>query len=205
LTFALDGRGREINMRKTILGLAATAVLLAAQAPKSSCNRCSATYIDQAEIQAYAAKGKAENITDQQVRSVDIGKSNAAVAVAYRGKLEGPQAVAEHDLVTEIYHVLDGSGTVVTGWDIVGLEARPPDNRAVRLLNGPGGNGKSIRNGVTHELKAGDILVIPAGVGHQFTRIDDHISYLMFRVDPDKAAPPKDKAASEAYLRGERE
>ena len=44
------------------------------------------------------------------------------------------------------------------------------------------------------------MLVIPAGTGHQFTRIDDHITYLMVRVDPDKVVPLLDAEASQAYL-----
>ena len=162
------------------LALAAIAVAtLAAQQP--TCTRCSATYIPKSEVDAYAARGKAQNITDQQIRAVDAGKSNVAVGVVYRPRLTTPGAVAEHDLVSEVYHVISGSATLVTGWDITDMQRRPPDNRAVQLLNGPGNNGKSVRNGQTHQLKAGDVLVIPAGVGHQFTRIDDHIEYLMIR------------------------
>ena len=56
------------------------------------------------------------------------------------------------------------------------------------------------RTGSTHELKAGDVIVIPAGTGHWFTKIDDHINYLMVRIDPDKVTPLKDEAASKAYL-----
>jgi quercetin dioxygenase-like cupin family protein len=67
-------------------------------------------------------------------------------------------------------------------------------------LNGPGSNAAEIRNGTTHELAAGDVLVIPAGTGHQFTKIDDHITYLMIRIDPDKVVPLMDEAASRAYL-----
>jgi uncharacterized protein YjlB len=51
-----------------------------------------------------------------------------------------------------------------------------------------------------HELTAGDVLVIPAGTGHQFTKIDDHITYLMIRVDPDKVVPLMSEADSRAYL-----
>ncbi len=139
-------------------------------------------------------------VTDQQVRAVDVGKSNVDIGVVYRGKDSGGGAVAEHDLVSEVYHVIDGSATLVLGSDITDLKRRPPDDRAVRLLNGPGGNGKSIRNGATYELKPGDVVIIPAGVGHWFTKIDDHIAYLMVRVDPDKVTPLKDEAASKADL-----
>jgi hypothetical protein len=87
---------------------------------------------------------------------------------------------------------------------IIGAERRPATNTNVRLLNGPGHNAKSVRNGVTHLLKAGDVLVIPAGTGHWFTKIDDHITYLMIRVDPDKVTPLKDEAASKADLAGKK-
>ena len=87
------------------------------------------------------------------------------------------------------------------GADIVGLKERPADDRAVRLLNGPGGNAASIRNGVSYNLKAGDVVFIPAGVGHLYTKIDDHIRYIMVRIDPEKVTPLKDEAASKEELR----
>jgi mannose-6-phosphate isomerase-like protein (cupin superfamily) len=191
-------------MWKQILGVAAVALALAAQDTKPSCNKCSATYVSNDEIQAYLARasGRAANsVSDQQVRAVDIGKSHVDIGVVYRnGRQAEGSAVAEHDLVSEVYHVIDGSATLVTGSDIVDWKRRPADNEAVKLLNGPGGNGASIRNGATYQLKAGDVIVIPAGVGHWFTKIDDHIRYLMIRIDPDKVTPLKDEAASQADL-----
>lgn len=171
---------------------------LLAQNP--SCNHCSGTYIEASEIQAYVKRAPANVVSDQQVRAVDVGKSHVDIGVVYRGHQTAGGAVAEHDLVSEVYHVIDGSATLVLGPDIVGWKRRPPDDRAVRLLNGPGGNGVSITNGATYELKPGDVVIIPAGVGHWFTKIDDHISYLMVRVDPDKVTPLKDEAASKADL-----
>ena len=46
--------------------------------------------------------------------------------------------------------------------------------------------------------------MIPAGTGHEFTKIDDHITYLMVRADPDKVVPLMDAAASRAYFESER-
>jgi quercetin dioxygenase-like cupin family protein len=58
---------------------------------------------------------------------------------------------------------------------------------------------------VEQELKPGDVLVIPAGTGHQFTKIDDHITYLMVRIDPDKVVPLMDESASRRYLENARQ
>ena len=175
---------------------------LLAQEIQTSCVMCLSDYVSAEEIQGYVNVAMAAGLTDQQLRSIDIGATNIQVALAHRGALSQPGArsVAEHDLVTEVYYILSGSGTNVTGPDLIDPQPRPADNRAVQFLNGPGHNSTGVRNGSTHELKAGDVFVIPAGTGHQFTRIDDHITYLMVRVDPHKVVPLMDAAASQAYL-----
>ena len=195
-------------MRSMILGLAAACCLvtpLAAQGdnPQPTCTMCPGTYIPVDELQAYTKKAIAEKRVDQQVRDVDIGKAHIGIGMVYRGKLDAPapESVAEHDLVSEVYHIIDGTGTLVLGPDIVGMKRRPATPRPSACSTGPGNNGASIRNGVTYQLKPGDVVVIPAGTGHWFTKIDDHISYLMVRIDPDKVTPLRDEAMSRAYLR----
>jgi mannose-6-phosphate isomerase-like protein (cupin superfamily) len=182
--------------------LVSFSALIAQGDPQPTCKGCPATYIPNAEVQAYVKKAIAEKRTDQQVRDIDIGKSHVGIGVVHRGKLAAPapESVAEHDFVSEVYHIIEGSATLMTGPDLVGKKRRPADQETVRLFNGPGNNSASIRNGVTHELKAGDVIVIPAGTGHWFTKIDDHITYLMVRIDPDKVTPLRDEAASKAYL-----
>jgi mannose-6-phosphate isomerase-like protein (cupin superfamily) len=199
-------------MKNFVLGLVvatgAMTVLIAAQTkinptdPQPTCNMCPGYYIPAAELEAYTKKAIAENLVDQQVRSIDIGKSNVAIGIEYRKKLDKPGAnsVAEHDHVSEVYRILDGSATLVLGPDMVNRQRRPATQRTVVEYNGPGNNGESIRNGLTLNLKAGDMVVIPAGTGHWFTKIDDHISYFMVRIDPDKVAPIKDEAKSKDYL-----
>ena len=193
-------------MRRLMSGAAVAAVslvsLVAQGDPQPTCRMCPATYIPNDEVQAYVKKAIAERLTDQQVRDVEIGKAHIGIGVVHRGKLAAPapESVAEHDLVSEVYHIIDGSATLMTGPDLVGKKRRPADLETVRLFNGPGNNSESIRNGVSHELKPGDVIVIPAGTGHWFTKIDDHITYLMVRIDPDKVTPIKDEAASKEYL-----
>ena len=166
-----------------------------------TCRLCPGSYVPWSEIMAYTWRAKANQFVDQQIRQVDIGKVNVAAGVVHRGKLANPENnVAEHDLISELYHVIDGSATLKLGPDLVGKERRPAAQTTVRLLNGPGNNAKEIRNGVSYDLKKGDVVIIPAGTGHQFTRIDDHINYLMVRIDPDKVTPHKTQADSMADL-----
>ena len=170
--------------------------------PQPTCNRCPGHYIPLAELQAYTKKAIEEKLIDQQVRDIDIGKAHVGIGMVHRGKLDkpGPNSVAEHDQVSEVYHIIDGTATLVLGPDIANRERRPATSLTVREFNGPGNNGSEIRNGRTYNLKPGDVVVIPAGTGHWFTKIDDHIDYLMVRYDPDKVTPIKDEAASKAYL-----
>ena len=185
---------------KFLLLSCATLFVLSAQQP--TCKMCSATYIGKEEFDAYVARAKLAKVDDQQVRSVDIGKGQVGVGIVHRLKLDAPRhdSVAEHDLISEVYHIIDGTATLVTGPDITNMQRRPSTLATVRDYNGPGNNGTAIRNSVTYHLKAGDVIVIPAGTGHQFTHIDDHITYLMVRIDPDRAVPLKDEAASKRYL-----
>ncbi len=199
-------------MRSVLLGSAAAACLVAAVVaaqvkvnptdPQPTCNMCPGYYIPVSELRAYTEKAIAEKLTDQQVRDVEIGKAHVGIAMVHRGKQDGPapDSVAEHDLVSEVYHVTSGSATLVLGPDIAGRQRRPATLRTVREFNGPGNNGSEIRNGIAYQIRAGDVVVIPAGTGHWFTKIDDHIDYLMVRFDPDKVTPLKDEAASKAYL-----
>jgi len=197
-------------MRNFLFGLVAAACVMTAALwaqqrndnPQPSCRMCPGTYIPVSELQAYTKKAIAENLVDQQVRDVEIGKAHVGIGMVHRKKLDAPakDSVAEHDLVSEVYHIIEGSATLVLGPDITNMVRRPATLETVRLFNGPGNNGSTIRNGATYNLKAGDVVVIPAGTGHQFTKIDDHITYMMVRIDPDKATPVRDEAASKAYL-----
>src|SRR6185436_15016583 len=106
-------------MKRAVFGLVAIACSLAgltAQGdPQPTCRMCPATYIATDEIQAYVKKAIAEKLTDQQVRDVEIGKSHIGIGVVHRGKLDAPapESVAEHDLVSEVYHIIEGTATLV--------------------------------------------------------------------------------------------
>src|SRR5262245_31283997 len=124
------------HMLKSILiagGVAMTmAAVYAQNVPTATCKGCPASYISNEELQAYLTRATAQKliVLDQQVRSVDIGKSGVAIGMVHRTKLDAPQpnSVAEHDHVSEVYHIISGSATLVTGPDLVNAERRPATN-----------------------------------------------------------------------------
>jgi mannose-6-phosphate isomerase-like protein (cupin superfamily) len=63
-----------------------------------------------------------------------------------------------HDNFADIFYVLEGRATLVTGGTVVGAAAIAPGE--VR--------GVAIEGGARQELRAGDVAHVPAGVPHQF-------------------------------------
>jgi mannose-6-phosphate isomerase-like protein (cupin superfamily) len=140
-----------------------------------------ATDISAAEIQALMGPRKPNTLPN--IRVVDAGGHNVGVGVLYRA--EGQvQNTAVHFKVSEVYHVMKGSGTLVTGGTVVNPKTRAADSVEVSREDGPGVTGTAIQGGVPHQLKEGDVIVIPAGTPHWFSKINGSIVYLVIRIDP---------------------
>src|SRR3989442_10084639 len=98
---------KRFRLRGAVVsGLGAAACSLASLTaqgdPQPTCKMCPASYISHDELQAYLKRAIANNIVDQQVRAVDVGKSNVDVAMLYRGKLTAPGEVPGDDVVSGV-------------------------------------------------------------------------------------------------------
>jgi len=169
------------------------------QTPHPTCDHCQATYVPKSELDAYFDRGKLNSVIDQQVRHVDLGAMRVGIAMVYRPKGD-THHVVEHEKVSEVYYVLDGGGTLQTGPSLVKPVARRTDQVEDAQLIGPSFDAESIDNEMTTELKAGDVVIIPAGTGHLFTKVPDHITYIVVRLDPGKVLPLKSAEQSKAHL-----
>jgi mannose-6-phosphate isomerase-like protein (cupin superfamily) len=125
------------------------------------------------------------NVTDTPMRTIDAGGHNIGVALAHRGPSSNVVAGTIHSEVTEIYTVLAGSGTLVTGGRLLNPKER--ELTPLRMLqSGPGWIGIGMEGAVSREVVEGDIVVIPAGTPHYFSDIAHSITYSIVRVDPDQ-------------------
>jgi mannose-6-phosphate isomerase-like protein (cupin superfamily) len=149
------------------------------------------TAITRTEIDAVLKHTGAEGAgTDRQIRVVDIGKLNLAVGVLHRGPSRpgAPVGAITHSQVTEVYYIVSGGGTLVTGGTVINSRPLPADGEIVRIAVGPSTSGV-LEGGSRRPVGPGDVVVIPAGIPHGFEDVKEHVTYLSIRPDPDKVLP----------------
>jgi hypothetical protein len=126
---------------------------------------------------------------DRQLRVVDMGKYNLGVGIIHRGptndKPGDPISMIYHDYTAETYIITSGSGVLTTGGTILNKKA----SAGVNVMNGPSGNGTAGPGAYSRKVQTGDIIIIPTGVGHGWSQITDHVTYLSVRPDPDRVLP----------------
>jgi mannose-6-phosphate isomerase-like protein (cupin superfamily) len=141
------------NMLLVALGM--SALLTAADGPSS------AIYKTGAELTAALKAGPA---TPDMLTSEVANSDRHRINIVRRTKAAG--AVA-HEGFAELHHIVEGSGTLVTGGTIV----RPTGGRG----------GATIQNGVSRRVTNGDVILIPPGMPHWYKDLDGTITYLEVR------------------------
>jgi mannose-6-phosphate isomerase-like protein (cupin superfamily) len=83
-----------------------------------------------------------------------------------------PGNVEIHKKLTDVFYIVQGSTTLVTGGKVIGENAKNPDEP----------RGASIEGGETRQLSAGDVIVIPAGVPHWMKEVKGTLLYFVVKV-----------------------
>jgi mannose-6-phosphate isomerase-like protein (cupin superfamily) len=95
----------------------------------------------------------------------------------FRPKIIKKEANLHQTKVTEIYYILNGNATLVTGGTL-------PDPHPLRA-GGTTFQSTRIEGGVSRKVSKGDVVVIPGRTPHWFSSQDGDLSYLIFRPDPE--------------------
>lgn len=142
-------------MKTALLGaLALSTMLTAADGPP-------AIYKTNAELNGALKAGQAT--PDMLTSPVSLDERHR-INLIRRTK---PAGAVAHEGFAELHHIVDGSGTFVTGGTIV----RPT-----------GGVGAAtIRDGVSKHVAKGDVVLVPPGVPHWYQQLDGPITYLEVR------------------------
>jgi mannose-6-phosphate isomerase-like protein (cupin superfamily) len=133
------------------------------------------------------AGGPATMVTGSRIRSVLAERGAATPAplmfsapVARGDRFQAnvvartkPQGGGAHALGTEVHHILEGAGTLVTGGT---------------LVRGTGANAPStIEGGRSQRVSAGDVILIPANTPHWYKDVEGSIRYLEVRFELPKS------------------
>jgi mannose-6-phosphate isomerase-like protein (cupin superfamily) len=113
-----------------------------------------------AAVAALVAQAKAQRKEGQPLLSLLLAQAPGYTArVDYRASV-GPANL--HEAENEIFYVLEGAATLVTGGTLVEPTPARNGNR----------NGARVDGGQSREVKAGDVLFIAAGTPHSFSTVD---------------------------------
>jgi len=136
-----------------------------------------ATDVTAKDIKAFIDALPKNAVSDNPIRIVDVGGYHVGVYGVLRPKSVKQEANAHYTKVTEIYYILSGNATLVTGGTL-------PDPHPLR---GNTANMQSdrIEGGVTRTVGPGDVIIIPGRTPHWFSAQDADLRYLIFRPDPE--------------------
>lgn len=141
-----------------LLGFASSSF---AQAPAPT-DRGKATHFRAADLQSALAK----LATDRPAASVRVFTLDPySVAVEQRQPLT--QGAASHADRAELFYVIDGTGTMLTGGTI-------GDGK----VNGVNTQGTAISGGTRIEFAKGDFIMVPSGVPHQFVDLKSAVQVM---------------------------
>ena len=155
-----------LTLLALMLGLAAAA------------QQASGTVVTADEIAATLKSSIANNTVDAPIKLAELpGGHKASVALLRRTKAETSALI--HDYVTEIYEIVEGSGTLITGGSI----DDPKESDLTRVNAGMSHTGVH-KGGESRMVKPKDVIIVPAGMAHRFSQLDGPIVYLVYRFEP---------------------
>ena len=100
------------------------------------------------------------------------GHENGRNFTILAARRDRPGEAEIHTLDTDIFYVVEGSATFVTGGTAVEPKPTAPDE--IR--------GTKIQGGESHHLVEGDVMVIPKGVPHWFKGVSPPFLYYVVKV-----------------------
>ncbi len=152
------------------------------QTPELEAQR-STVYITKSDI-AKAVAARDKRLTLSGLGAIRAGDDRVSVDILKRADADAEGPVT-HDVVTEVYYILDGGGVMETGGVIPNAVPLAADGKPVNPASiGPTYSGPTIEGGVTRHVSAGDVVMIPPRTPHHFKSLDGSVTYLVVRSNP---------------------
>lgn len=147
-----------------------------------------ATDITAATVQAFLKALPRDSVNDRPIRVIDVGGYRVGIYGVFRPKSSTQVATLHETKVTEVYQMLEGAGTLVTGGTIVDGKK---STAALATIGHASVNGPRIEGGVSRRVSKGDFVIIPGGTPHWWSNLESDITYVIIRPDPESTIPLK--------------
>jgi mannose-6-phosphate isomerase-like protein (cupin superfamily) len=167
------------------LALAALVIGLTASSAAAQASPPPAVDITGAAIDAFIDALPTDAISDRPIRVAEVGGYRVGVYGVFRPRALSGDAIRHRTSVTEIYYMLEGTGTLVTGGRIVDERSTGNSPNTGR----PNFAGPRIEGGVSRGVVPGDVIIIPGNLPHWWSSLDSDIRYLIYRPDPEGLQP----------------
>jgi len=161
----------------------AALVLLLALSTVAQTPPLPATDVSNADIQTFINALPKGAVSDKPIRIVDVGGYHVGVYGVLRPKSIKQEANMHNTKVSEIYYILNGNATLVTGGTLP--DPKPLKGSATTMQS------TRIDGGVSRKVGPGDVVIIPGKTPHWFSSQDADLRYLIFRPDPEGKSPLK--------------
>jgi hypothetical protein len=115
---------------------------------------------------------------DKPIKTIDILAYKVIIVILRRVPGKTADSALLHDRVTEVDQILSGGGMFETGGTL--MDGKPVDLTSEAA--GPSIRG-TIEGGESRPIGPGDVVVIPPGLPHRFSKLDGTITYLVTRIE----------------------
>jgi mannose-6-phosphate isomerase-like protein (cupin superfamily) len=138
-----------------------------------------ATDVTAGAIQAFINQLPRDAVSDRPIRVADVGGYKVGVYGVFRPRASRQEAIVHDTRVSEVYYMLEGAATLVTGGTLV--DSGP----AQAGITGMSTRAARIEGGISRRVTKGDVVIIPGRTPHWWSNLEGDISYMIVRPDPE--------------------
>ena len=129
------------------------------------------------EMKTYTSSANVQALIAQKKAGLLLAAAPYSVNMEYRATV-GPAAI--HEREAEIFYIIEGTGTLVTGGKLVNETRTNPTNLS----------GTAVAGGSSRTVSKGDFILVPEGTPHWFSAIGGNGALVDMSIHVPRPVPP---------------
>jgi mannose-6-phosphate isomerase-like protein (cupin superfamily) len=158
-------------MRTVVLVLALIPLSTASSAQQPAAGSEPKLFVSASELSAMIERARTERKADQAAFLQPLLRL-APIAANLEYRVAAPQAAAVHEKEAELFYVIDGAATLVTGGKL----------KDERRTNAENLTGTGVEGGASRRIAKGDFILVPENTPHWFTEINGSVTLMSLHI-----------------------